>query len=113
MIKHTAVVNIQKEKFDRVNHLLAIDSLEDLTAEELIKQGASIHYCESIFYVAFDNGSTLSFDLCSGSCNYWDEVVWISPDARKEIILDCEYKLGDIEVEIDSELYVVKVIKND
>ena len=111
MIKHEAIVYIDKDEFDRINRLLAIESLEEMTDSELIEQGANTDVCEGIFYVKFDNGASLNFDLCSGQHNYWDDVVWINADKTRDVILDCEYELDDIEVEIENELYIVKIIK--
>jgi hypothetical protein len=42
---------------------------------------------------------------------YWDDVVWTSADGRRDIVLDCEYELDDIEFEVNGELYIVKIIK--
>lgn len=111
MIKHEAIVYIDKDKFDRINRLLAIESLEEMTDNELIEQGANTDVCEGIFYVKFDNGASLNFDLCSGQHNYWDDVVWTSADRTIDITLDCEYELDDIEAEIENELYIVEVVK--
>ena len=111
MIKHEATIRIPASEVDRINRLLAIPSLEDLTDDELLAQGANTDEYEGIFHVEFDNGSFLNFDLCSGQHNYYDDVVWTSADGNRDVILDCEYELDDIEVEIDSELYVVKIIK--
>lgn len=36
--------------------------------------------------------------------------MWTSADGKIDITLDCGYELGDIEVEINSELYIVKII---
>lgn len=111
MVKHEEIIRINTSEFDRINRLLAIESLEELTDSELIEQGANTDYCEGIFHVEFDNGASINFDLCSGRHNYWDDVVWTSADGSRDVVLDCEYELDDIEVEIESELYVVKVIK--
>lgn len=111
MIKHEAIVYIPTSEFDRINRLLAIDSLENMTDEELIEQGANTDVYEGLFYIEFDNGSVMTWDLCSGTHNYYDNVVWTSADGINEVVLDCEYELDDIEVEIESELYIVKVIK--
>lgn len=111
VIKHEETIRIAASEFDRINRLLAIESLEEMTDEELIEQGANTDYCEGIFYVEFDNGASLNFDLCSGMHNYWDDVVWTSADGTTDVVLDCEYGLSDIEVEVDNELYIVKVIK--
>jgi hypothetical protein len=111
MIKHEEIIRIPASEFDRINRLLAIKSLEEMTDDELIKQGANTDCCEGIFRVEFDNGASLNFDLCSGKHNYWDDVVWTSTDEKRDVVLDCEYELDDIEVEIESELYIVKIIK--
>ena len=111
MIKHEEKVRISTSEFNRINRLLAIESLEEITDNELLQQGANTDVHEGIFHVTFDNGATMNFDLCSGQHNYWDDVVWTSPDGTTDIVLDCEYELDDIEVEIESELYIVKLIK--
>ena len=111
MIRHEEIIHIPAKEFDRINRLLAIESLEEMTDSELIEQGANTDYCEGIFYVEFDNGASLNFDLCSGQHNYWDDVVWTSADKTRDVVLDCEYELDDIEVEIENELYIVKVMK--
>lgn len=113
MIKHEATVSISREEFDRINRLLAIPSLEEMTDEELLKQGANTDVCEGIFYVEFDNGATMTIDLCSGQSNYYDNVVWTSSDETHEVVLDCSYELDDIEVEIDGELYIVNIEVED
>ena len=111
MIKHEETIHIPANEYDRINRLLAIPSLEDMTDNELIAQGANTNVCEGIFCAEFDNGTSLNFDLCSGNHNYWDDVVWTSADGTRDVVLDCEYELGDIEVEIDGELYIVKVVR--
>ena len=111
MIKHETTICMPINEIDRINRLLAIESLEEMTDSELIEQGANTNVCMGIFHVEFDNGSSLNFDLCSGQHNYWDDVVWTNADKTREITLDCEYKLDDIEVEIENELYIVKIIK--
>lgn len=111
MIRHEEIIHIPTKEFDRINRLLAIESLEEMTDSELIEQGANTDYCEGIFHIEFDNGTSLNFDLCSGQHNYWDDVVWTSADGKTDVVLDCEYELDDIEFEIENELYIVKVIK--
>ena len=82
-----------------------------MTDAELLAQGANTDIREGLFYVEFDNGATMTIDLCSGQHNYWDDVVWTSPDGKRDVVLDCNYELDDIEVEIESELYIVKFVK--
>lgn len=111
MVRHEATILISTSEFDRINRLLAIPSLEEMTDEELKQIGATTDGCEGIFYVEFDDGSSLNFDLCAGQHNYWDDVVWTSADEKRDIVLDCEYELDDIEFEVDGEWYSVKVVK--
>ena len=93
MIRHEETVRISSSGFDRVNRLLAIESLEEMTGDELLKLGANTNVCERVFHVVFDNGSYLNFDLCSGTNNYYDDVVWISADESFGIILDASTSL--------------------
>ena len=111
MIKHEKTIRIPTKEFDRINRLLAIESLEEMTDVELIEQGANTDCCEGVFCVEFDNGASINFDLCSGQHNYWDDVVWTNAEGDRDVVLDCEYELDDIEVEIESELYIVKIVK--
>ena len=98
-------------EYNRINSLLAIISLEEMTDDELLKFGANTDYHEGIFNITFDNGSSLNFDLCSGQSNYWDDVVWTSADGKRDICFDCEFELGNIEFEVDNELYIVEIVK--
>lgn len=74
--------------------------------------GAPLYIREGIFEVTFDDGSSLRFDLCSGTHNYWDDVVWTSADGNTDVTLDCEYELDNIEVDIEGETYIVEVKKD-
>lgn len=110
VVTHKAVVSLPKDEFARINQLLSIQSLEGLSTEELKEIGAAKNVCEGIFCAKFDNGSALNFDLCSGSNNYWDDVVWKSADETTDITFDCEYELTEsIEFEVNGELYVVTI----
>lgn len=110
-IRHEETIRITKEEYERINRLLAIESLEYMTEDELQVQGAKLDSVEGLFFVEFNNGSSMNIDLCSGTHNYWDNVVWTSADGKQDVVLDCAYKLEDIEFEVDSELYIVKFIK--
>ena len=111
MKKFEETVVIPACEYDRVNRLLAIPSLEDMTDGELLEAGANTHQNEGIFRVTFEDGSSLNFDLCSGASNYWDDVVWTSADGKRDTTLDCDFELGDIEFEEGGNLYTVHVVK--
>lgn len=73
MIKYEEIVCVSKKEFDGINRLLAIESLGDMTDNELFEQGANTDVYEGL----------------------------ISADGKTEVVLDCAYELDDIEVELD------------
>lgn len=111
MSKHIATVHISSDEINRINRLLSINSMEDMSDNELIMLGANTNHNEGIFRVSFDDGSSLNFDLCSGIYNYWDDVVWTSADGNMDVTLECEFEISNIEFDIDGETYVVEIIK--
>lgn len=108
-----ATVSIKEKEFNRINRLLAIPSLYDMTDNELLAAGANTDQHEGIFAVRFSDGSTLTYDLCSGQSNYFDDVVWTSADGTHDIVLDCMYELDDIEFEHDGVTYCVHIRKSN
>jgi hypothetical protein len=114
-MKHVATVSIKKSEFDRVNRLLSIRSLSEMSDSQLIEAGANTDRCEGILFVTFDDGSSLNYDLCSGQENYFDDVVWTSSDGKSDICLECTFELSDIEFEAMGEEYIVRlnVAKDD
>ena len=91
--------------------MLRINDLGSYTDAQLLRLGANTDYCEGIYEAEFSDGSKMCFDLCSGQHNYFDDVVWRSPNGDCDVTLDCEYILDDIEVEISSNIYIVEIIK--
>ena len=111
MAKHEEIIRVTQAEFDRINRLLAIPSLEDMTDDELSKIGAKTNSSEYLYFVDFDDGSSLTWDLCSGTHNYYDNVVWTSPNGKLDACLDCNFELDDIEFEFAGETYMVKIVK--
>lgn len=109
MARHETTVHIAASEFERINRLLAIECFEDMTDRQLLEQAVKTDSCEGVFHAEFDDGSSIDFDLCSGQNNYWDDVVWRSPDGSHDVMLECAYKLDGIETEIEGELYIVKL----
>jgi hypothetical protein len=102
-------VNLDLKEVERINSLLAIESFEEMTDQELLDVRADTDTCEGIFSVKFDDGSTLNYDLRSGQHNYYDDVVWTSPDGARDVILECTFELDDIEFEVDGTTYEVVI----
>lgn len=108
-MKHVSTFQIPRRQVDRVNRLLSIESLSEMNYIELLENGANTDQCEGIMYVMFDDGSSLNYDLCSGQENYFDDVVWTSPDGTRDVVLECTFELSDIEFSVDEDTYVVKL----
>ena len=105
---YTETVKISKKEFDRINRLLEIDNMEEMSDEELRAAGANTHHCEGVYSVRFEDGSSMNYDLCSGSENYYDDVVWTSPDGKRDIVLSCAFYMDCMdEEEIDGNVYRV------
>lgn len=52
MIKHEEIIHITNEEYERINRLLAIESLEDMTEEELDAYGAKLDSTEGLFFLS-------------------------------------------------------------
>lgn len=113
MKTYTATVKMPSKEIDRINRLLSIICLDDLTDKELHEAGANTHHHEGVFAVKFEDGSSMTYDLCSGTLNYYDDVVFTSPDGY-DTIIDCEFEFPDVlAVEINGNLYEVRIEKGD
>ena len=117
MANFKETVRILKSKLDAVNRLLDIESLEEMSDDELLAAGVNTSYSERIYQVTFEDGSTLDYYLCSGTTNYYDDVYWTSPDGSREVVFDCEYCLasGENGYPVDDDLYsvVVEVVDDE
>ena len=112
-MNHTAIVKLPKQDIERINRLLSIPSLSELTDDQLRDIGAFTDATEGIFYVQFDDGSSLNYDLCSGQENYFDDVIWTSADGSRDVLLECSFELADIEFDVDEETYAVIIEQED
>ena len=108
---YTETVKMSAAEVDRINRLLDIVCLADLSDKELYEAGANTDQNEGVFAVDFDDGSRLTWDLCSGTSNYYDNVIWTNAEGNNSVNFDCEYELDDIEFEIDGNTYIVKILK--
>lgn len=109
---YEATITLDKKMVKRYNRLLAIDNFENLSDKEMAKLGAKKDYFEGGFQVDFEDGSYLTYDLCSGSSNYWDEMNWYKDkETNCPVTLDCYFSLGDfIKFEIDDATYLIHII---
>ena len=101
-------VNISKKVFDKVNKLLEIESFEDMTDAQMREAGAHEDDCKNIYCVIFEDGCGITYDLCSGQNNYWDDVIFSSVEFGDSPV-ECTFELGDIELNENGNTYIVHI----
>lgn len=105
---YEVTIDFPMDEFLNINRLLAIESLEDLDEYDLKRLGAKQDDEQGIMYIAFDDGAVLTFDICSGSHNYYDNVV-ISKDGN-EYVPECTFEFSKtIIVEAFDAIYKINL----
>ena len=99
---------IKRNELYRIRMLLDIQSIEGWEDEKLERLGIVKDSVETIISVAFEDGATLDWQLCCGTGNYYDNVVFQYPDGTYTD-LDCSFYLDDIEIDTGSTIYIVKL----
>ena len=106
-ILHEEKIFITEKELERIRQLLNISNFSLYSEDVLKSMNAKEDDCQYLFAVTFDDGSTLTWDLCSGQTNYYDNVVFIHNGIEED--LDCCYELDDIEIECDNDIYIVRL----
>ena len=110
---HTKAISLTQKDFDRINRLLSYEDLESMSDEEKEKLECKQDSSEYVFGVEFDDGSSLDWWLCSGTNNYYDNVIFSQMFSDNFINLDCVFELDDIEVEAGNDIYRVVIMKSE
>ena len=111
MTNYKASVIITTDEFERINRLLSIQSMEKMTEDELRTAGADKNVCEGVLFIGFDDGSYVTFNLCSDANRYYDDVVWTSADGDTDVTLCRQYALDDFEFSVGDNNYVINLVK--
>lgn len=107
--RHNEEVVISKKHYQFVKRCLEVNSLEEMSDEELEAWGYKKNDNRLIFLVDFDNDSTIIWRLCSGTVNYYDDVILEEPDG-KSYTMDCTFDLDDVLIETPTDIYYVKLV---
>ena len=81
MIYKTAVA-MRRDQFERVNRLLKIGSLMDMTEAQLQRSGAKANESLLLYTASFSNGVKVELHLISDSMLYITIPKYILPDGR-------------------------------
>ena len=108
MIYSTDII-LQTKEYNRINNLLSISDFNELSCREMREIGAKEDTYEGIFEATFDDGGILTYDLCSGNTNYYDNMVFT--DVNKEsYVLECDFELGNkIEFQVNNNKYIINI----
>lgn len=103
-------VKVDRALIARVNRLLNLDNLEDMTDEELRKAGAQDCDNIPIFDATFDNDARMTLHVVSGFSYYYDDLGLILLDGEYGPLLDSDYEVSEsITVNYDDDTYVVRL----
>lgn len=106
---HEDSILLPLSQYERVNKLLSVSSIDDLTADERNALGARYHTHETIYHAVFDDGTSACFDLYSDKDNYWGEITMTGTNNEHIVIAAHRFMLGDIEFEVGSQTYMIKL----
>jgi len=106
---HREEVTLKKSNLLFVKRCLEVESLEEMSDEELEAWGYKKDDCKLIFLVDFDDGCTVIWKLCSGQTNYYDDVVLQYPDGSSDT-LECTFELDDVQIETPTDVYYIKLV---
>lgn len=109
---HVAEIELGRDEVSEIQRLLSIRNMEEMTDEELEENNCAKDTCKYIFGVEFDDGAKLDWKLCSGTNNYFDDVLFQGANSGWTD-LDCTYELDNIEVDTGSDIYQVKLVITD
>ena len=93
-MEYKVVVTMAQAEFDRVNGLLDIEYLDDMTDEEYTILCPKTDDYIGLFYVEFENGNHITIDVASGGSNYYDNCVLYDADGNELKVYDCGYHIG-------------------
>lgn len=107
MALYKETITLRKELLDRVNSLLSIEDLNNLTEEEKLLQPETDEII-NIASVLFSNGNTIDIQVCGGMFNYYDNSVLRDKDGYEIACFDCSYCIDkEIEFECENDTYIV------
>ena len=95
---YKATLTEKRSNFEWYNALLSLDEVD--FAEERTDTGVTLidDECYGLYDFVFEDGSSITIDLCHGSNNYFDDCVWHNSKNTQDIVFDCNFSL-DKEME--------------
>lgn len=109
-MEYKVVVTMAQAEFDRVNGLLDIECLDDMTDEEHTILCPFKFDNNHLFSYEFNNGNFISASVNSGGSNYYDNYVLFDKDGYELMVLDCSYEVEKyLEFEYEGDKYIIEI----
>lgn len=86
---NTNKVAVSKKEFENMQELANVN-FEETDEETIERLGATTDDAINWLYFKFENGKTITIDICSGTSNYYVNAVLWSKDKEIEIEFDDE-----------------------
>lgn len=108
-MKYKETLKVEKEEIKKWNFLLSKD-IDEMTEEEKNFYNPKEYDFIGGYIVEFEDESYITFDLCSGGTNYYDEVIWHNKENTTEIVFDCAYTFATEKEEciVNDNSYIVE-----
>ena len=105
-------ITYDKDTLERVNALLDIESLEvEEYTEEQKLLNPKVDDFIPLMSIEFNNGNIIDIDVCSGSCNYYDNCVLKDKDGYEITCFDCSYSIdNEMEFNYEDDTYIITVV---
>lgn len=102
-------ITLEKDLLERVNALLDIPDLSNLSEEEKLLNPKKDDFI-GLMSVDFKNGNIIDIDVCSGTGNYYDSCVLKDADGYEITCFDCSYSIdNEMEFVYGNDTYIVTI----
>ena len=105
-------ITYDKDTLERVNALLNIESLEveEYTEEQKLLNPKTDDFI-GLMWIDFENGNSITIDVCSGSYCYYDNCVLKDKDGYEITCFDCNYSIdNEMEFNYEDDTYIITVV---
>lgn len=103
-------ITYDKDTLERVNALLDIEELGEYTEEQKLLNPKTDDFI-GLMWIDFENGNSITIDVCSGTGNYYDNCVLRDKDGYEITCFDCNYSIdNEMEFNYEDDTYIVNIV---
>lgn len=115
---YKAKIELSQAEITLYNRLLEEIDFDDDTKEmqdKIAELGAKQDDQIGIYSYEFENGNYVNIDICSGSSNYYDNIVLFDKNGNELWVNEYDFRIDSFEFELDDDTYIVEIgeMKNE